>query len=55
LFVLAALATASSAAALPSQEVSTVVRHATEPSTATMVVAAFLVVATVRRKKTRNQ
>ena len=54
-FVIAALATASSAAALPSQEVSTVVRHATEPSTATMVVAAFLVVATVRRKKTRNQ
>jgi hypothetical protein len=31
------------------------VRHASEPTTGTMVVAALLVVATVRHKKTRNQ
>jgi hypothetical protein len=55
LFVIAALLTATSAAALPSQEVSTMVRHASEPTTGTMVVAALLVVATVRHKKTRNQ
>jgi hypothetical protein len=48
LFVIAALLTATSAAALPSQEVSTMVRHASEPTTGTMVVAALLVVATAR-------
>ena len=45
LCVIAALLTASSAAALPSQEVDTIVRHATEPTTGTMVVAALLVLA----------
>jgi hypothetical protein len=54
LCVIAALLTASSAAALPSEEINTIVRHATEPTTGTMVVAALLVVATVRHKKTRN-
>ena len=54
LCVIAALLTASSAAALPSQEINTIVRYATEPTTGTMVVAALLVVATVRHKKTRN-
>lgn len=51
---IATLVLAGPALALPSQGVELVVRHATEPSTGSMVVAALVVIATVRRNKTRS-
>ena len=45
---------AASATALPSQGVEVVVRHATEPSTGSMVFVAIVVLASVRQKRRTN-
>lgn len=42
----------TTASALPTQEVETAVRYATEPSTSSMVFAAIVAIAIVRRKRT---
>lgn len=51
-FGLIATAVSTSAAALPTQEVETTVRYATEPSTSSMVFAAIVAIAVVGRKQT---